>query len=68
MYYRHSLRTRARGRSAVAEYIEFVYDRLRLHSTLSYRTPSKPAPAISEQQPLPDQQPEEQYKILDTPQ
>jgi len=39
MYYRHSFTTRARARFAVAEYIEVFYNRRRLHSTLSYRTP-----------------------------
>jgi len=39
MYYRHTWRTQARARVAVAEYIEVFYNRKRLHSTLGYRTP-----------------------------
>jgi putative transposase len=39
MYYRQAWPTRARARFAVAEYIEVFYNRLRLHSTLGYRTP-----------------------------
>jgi putative transposase len=39
MYYRHSFPDRARARFAVAEYIEVFYNRVRLHSTLGYRTP-----------------------------
>ena len=41
MYYRESFATRARARFAVAAYIEVFYNRQRLHSTLSYRTPLK---------------------------
>jgi len=41
MYYRHTFATRARARFAVADYIEVFYNRRRLHSTLSYRTPSE---------------------------
>jgi transposase InsO family protein len=39
MYYRHTFADRARARFAVAEYIEVFYNRVRLHSTLGYRTP-----------------------------
>jgi len=39
MYYRHTFGTGARARIAVAEYIEVFYNRIRLHSTLGYRTP-----------------------------
>jgi putative transposase len=39
MYYRQSFPARARARFAVAEYIEVFYNRIRLHSTLDYRTP-----------------------------
>jgi putative transposase len=39
MYYRQSFADRARARFAVAEYIEVFYNRIRLHSTLGYRTP-----------------------------
>jgi putative transposase len=39
MYYRYRFPTRARARFAVAEYIEVFYNRIRLHSTLGYRTP-----------------------------
>ena len=39
MYYRQSFPGRARARFAVAEYIEVFYNRVRLHSTLGYRTP-----------------------------
>jgi transposase InsO family protein len=38
-YYRQSFPDRARARFAVAEYIEVFYNRVRLHSTLGYRTP-----------------------------
>ncbi|MBA3367790.1 MAG: IS3 family transposase [Geodermatophilaceae bacterium] len=41
MYYRESFATRVRARFAVAAYIEVFYNRQRLHSTLSYRTPLK---------------------------
>jgi putative transposase len=39
MYYRHTFTSRARARFAAAEYIEVFYNRIRLHSTLGYRTP-----------------------------
>jgi transposase InsO family protein len=39
MYYRQSFPDQARARFAVAEYIEVFYNRVRLHSTLGYRTP-----------------------------
>jgi putative transposase len=39
MYYRQAFPGRARARFAVAEYIEVFYNRVRLHSTLGYRTP-----------------------------
>jgi putative transposase len=39
MYYRQSFPGRARARFAVAEYIEVFYNRVRLHSTLGYRSP-----------------------------
>lgn len=39
MYHRYRFPTRARARFAVAEYIEAFYNRIRLHSTLDYRTP-----------------------------
>jgi putative transposase len=42
MYYQQSFPTRARAWFAVAEYIEFFYNRKRLHSTLGYRTPPRP--------------------------
>jgi transposase InsO family protein len=38
-YYRQRFATRARARLAVAEYIEVLYNRQRLHSSLGYRTP-----------------------------
>src|ERR1035438_4656472 len=41
MYYRQSFPTRARARFAVADYIEVFYNRVRLHSTLGYRTPAE---------------------------
>jgi putative transposase len=41
MYYRQPFPLRARARFAVAEYIEVFYNRVRLHSTLGYRTPSE---------------------------
>jgi putative transposase len=39
MYYQQTFPDRARARFAVAEYIEVFYNRIRLHSTLGYRTP-----------------------------
>jgi putative transposase len=39
MYYRQAFADRARARIAVAEYIEVFCNRIRLHSTLGYRTP-----------------------------
>jgi putative transposase len=39
MYYGQAFPGRARARFAVAEYIEVFYNRVRLHSTLGYRTP-----------------------------
>ena len=39
MYHRQSFPIRDRARFAVAEYIEVFYNRIRLHSTLGYRTP-----------------------------
>lgn len=41
MYHRYRFTTRARARFAVAEYIEVFYNRTRLHSTLSYRSPAR---------------------------
>ena len=41
MYYRQTFPARARARFAVAEYIEVFYNRVRLHSTLGYRTPAE---------------------------
>jgi putative transposase len=41
MYYRQSFPDRSRARFAVAEYIEVFYNRIRLHSTLGYRTPAE---------------------------
>jgi putative transposase len=41
MYYRQAFPDRARARFAVAEYIEVFYNRIRLHSTLGYRTPQE---------------------------
>jgi hypothetical protein len=41
MYYQQTFADRARARFAVAEYIEVFYNRIRLHSTLGYRTPSE---------------------------
>jgi transposase InsO family protein len=40
MYYRQAFPDRARARFAVADYIEVFYNRIRLHSTLGYRTPA----------------------------
>ena len=39
MFHREHFATRARARFAVAEYIEVLYNRQRLHSSLDYRTP-----------------------------
>ena len=41
MYHRQAFPTRARARFAVADYIEAFYNRVRLHSTLGYRTPAE---------------------------
>ena len=41
MYYRQAFPSRARARFAVADYIEVFYNRIRLHSTLGYRTPAE---------------------------
>lgn len=51
MYHRYTFSSRARARFAVAEYIEVFYNRMRLHSSLDYKTP---AAALTEhQQQLP---------------
>jgi putative transposase len=47
MYYRQRFPTRDRARFAVAEYIEVVYNRQRLHFTFGYRTPAE---ALTDQQ------------------
>ena len=39
LVYRQPLPTRAAARHAVFEYIEFFYNRKRLHSSLGYRSP-----------------------------
>src|SRR5262249_50562172 len=41
MYHHQHSATRARARFAVADYIEVFYNRIRLHSTLGYRTPAE---------------------------
>jgi transposase InsO family protein len=41
MYHRQAFPTRAKARFAVADYIEVFYNRIRLHSTLGYRTPAE---------------------------
>ncbi len=41
MFHHHRFPTRARARFAVADYIEVFYNRRRLHSSLSYRTPAQ---------------------------
>ena len=41
MYHHQRFATRARARFAVADYIEVFYNRIRLHSTLGYRTPTE---------------------------
>lgn len=41
MYYRQSFPGRARARFAVAGYVEVSCNRIRLHSTLGYRTPAE---------------------------
>jgi putative transposase len=41
MYHRQAFTTRAKARFAVAGYIEVFYNRIRLHSTLGYRTPAE---------------------------
>ena len=41
MYHRQAFPTRAKARFAVAGYIEVSCNRIRLHSTLGYRTPAE---------------------------
>jgi putative transposase len=41
MYHHQHFATRTRARFAIAEYIEVFYNRIRLHSTLGYRTPAE---------------------------
>ena len=41
MYHHQQFSTRGRARFAVADYIEIFYNRIRLHSTLGYRTPAE---------------------------
>jgi len=41
MYHHQQFSTRAQARFAVADYIEIFYNRIRLHSTLGYRTPAE---------------------------
>jgi putative transposase len=41
MYHRQAFTTRAKARFAVADYIEVSCNRIRLHSTLGYRTPAE---------------------------
>jgi transposase InsO family protein len=41
MYYRQAFPDRARARFAAADYIEVFCNRVRLHSTLGYRTPAE---------------------------
>jgi hypothetical protein len=65
MYHRERFDTHARARVAVAEYIEIYHNRKRMHSTLGYRTHSKPSPTTTSAPQL-DQQPESLSKILDT--
>lgn len=40
MYHHQHFTTRGRARFAVADYIEVFYNRIRLHSTLGYRSPA----------------------------
>ena len=40
MHHRKRFTTKARARFAVADYIEVIYNRKRMHSTLGYRTPA----------------------------
>ena len=41
LVYRTVFATQEKARRAVAEYIEVFYNRIRLHSTLGYRTPAE---------------------------
>jgi putative transposase len=43
LVYRTVFATRDQARSAIAEYIEVFYNRIRLHSSLGYRTPAEVA-------------------------
>ena len=39
LIHRRVFTTRRKARTAIAEYIEVFYNRIRLHSTLGYKTP-----------------------------
>jgi len=41
MYHRQRFTTKARVRFAAADYIEVLYNRKRMHSTLGYHTPAQ---------------------------
>jgi len=41
LVYEGHFRTRVEAQAAIQEYIEVFYKRIRLHSTLDYRTPVK---------------------------
>ena len=41
MFYRHTWYTREHAITAVREYIEVFYNRIRAHSALGYRTPAR---------------------------
>jgi len=39
LVYRHDFRTRAEAATAIFDYIESFYNRVRLHSSLGYQSP-----------------------------
>jgi len=52
LIYRTAFPTRQSARRAIVEYIEVFYNRIRLHSSLGYRTPHEVATEYRKNQPL----------------